>query len=71
MEYTGCGSKDHFYKEFKIPNKAELREKRLTRIQSLRRQDCKKHIRSYFMQLSDTEEDSDPDFESEGDNANL
>ena len=58
MECTGCGSKDHLYKECRNPNKAEYREKKLEQINSMRRKDRKSYIRSYCMQFSDEDEES-------------
>ena len=36
MQCTGCGPKDHLYRECKNPNKASYREKRIVEINSMR-----------------------------------
>ena len=55
MECTGCGSRDHLYRECRNPNKVEFRKNKLEQIDSMRRGDRKKYIRSYYTQLSDDE----------------
>ena len=55
MECTGCGSRDHLYRECRNPNKVEFRKNKLEHIDSMRRADRKKYIRSYYTQLSDDE----------------
>ena len=42
MECTGCGSKNHFYKDCTNPNRAAYRERKLEEIRSMGRNDQKK-----------------------------
>ena len=71
MECTGCGSLDHLYRECRNPNKASHRAMKLAQIRSLRQYDQKKHIRSYYLQLSDGEEGSMPDLEEEREESDM